>query len=310
MAMRPLRDSDPAKYRLVTIRTDEARLWMVPSNNVNKLIGGIIARYQEIFKIEIYSYCVLSNHYHLLTRAPQSNLDEFEENVNREIARRMNWKCQRRGKFWARRYDDQEVKSLDDLLEAFLYVTTNSVRHGLVEDARDWPGLHSHHHCLDETDRSFSFTRYTVDQAPVTSRHTLRLSVLPQFKELSRAERRKLLKKLLDKRMETIGKQRREEGKGFLGVDKILSQIPGSYPQEVSRSKRPACYSKSAELRREHRASMRLRRESYRDASMRYRAGIKDVEFPIYSFKPPLHRLPRLFHFAPLPTDYFKNEAA
>jgi REP element-mobilizing transposase RayT len=79
--MRPIRNSDPYIYRLITIRTDEARLWMVPSNSVRELIGGIIARYQEIFKVEIFAYCVLSNHYHLLVRALKGNIDEFESEL-------------------------------------------------------------------------------------------------------------------------------------------------------------------------------------------------------------------------------------
>ncbi len=69
----PLRDSDPKIYRLITIRTEEARLWMVPSRNLEKVLGGIVARYQEICGVEIYAYTFLSNHYHLIVRAPKEN---------------------------------------------------------------------------------------------------------------------------------------------------------------------------------------------------------------------------------------------
>jgi len=81
-------------------------MWITPSSNVKKLIGGIIARYQEFLQIEIYAYCILSNHLHLLIKSPNGNTDEFCENVNREIARRLNWKHHREGQFWSRRYDD------------------------------------------------------------------------------------------------------------------------------------------------------------------------------------------------------------
>ena len=65
----------------------EARLWIGLSSNVRKILGGILARYQELLEIELYSYCILGNHMHLLARAPKKNMDEFCENVNREIAR-------------------------------------------------------------------------------------------------------------------------------------------------------------------------------------------------------------------------------
>ena len=52
---RAIRDKDPELYRLITIRTYDARLWMKPSKRVNKIIAGIIARYSELLEIEIYA---------------------------------------------------------------------------------------------------------------------------------------------------------------------------------------------------------------------------------------------------------------
>ena len=49
--MRPIRNRDPETYRLITIRTSEARLWLTPSSNVAKLVGGVLARYQELLEI-------------------------------------------------------------------------------------------------------------------------------------------------------------------------------------------------------------------------------------------------------------------
>lgn len=193
---RPLRNTDPEVYRLITIRTQEARLWITPSSNVKKLIGGILARYQEAFEILIYAYCVLGNHFHLLIKAPKGNTDEFCENVNREIARRLNWKHRREGSFWGRRYDDQVVLSEDDLLEAFLYVTTNPTKHGLLRDSSEWPGLNSFHQAISEKTRQFSFYHYSAPEGGErVSTHGLELSILPQFEGLSKAERTVELKK-------------------------------------------------------------------------------------------------------------------
>lgn len=307
---RPIRNFDPTIFRVITIRTLEARLWLALTMNILKLIGGIIARYQEILGIEIYAYCILGNHLHLLIRAPRGNSDEFCENINREIARRINWKFRREGKLWSRRYDDQQVLSEEDLLEAFLYINTNPTRHGLIRDSREWPGLTSFKHALNETDRRFSFYHYSAGEGKekVTS-HFLKLSILPQFAGMSKEERRKLLAELLDRRMQAIADERKGKGEGFLGREKLINIAPGTLPINVSKTPRPQCYTKCAELRREFKKALRMRREYYSEASFRFRLGDLNAQFPQYSFKPPLHRASRLLPFTPLTPDYLKNAA-
>ena len=117
---RPLRDRDPENYHLVTVRTEEARIWMLPCKKLNTILGGIIARYQELLNITIYTFCVLGNHLHIALKAPDQNLDFFMENVLREFARRVNKYNDRSGHFWSRRYDDQVILSEEDLLQAYL----------------------------------------------------------------------------------------------------------------------------------------------------------------------------------------------
>jgi len=277
---------------------------------MEKLLGGIVARYQEQFQIEIYADCFNSNHPHMLVRAPNSNIDEFLENVHREIARRVNWKNRRQGKFWARRYDDQKVLNQEDLLEAFLYITTNPVKHGLVDHPAKWPGLSSYWQTLEGKVRQFSFYHYSQDNpAHRVTRHKLTIKRLPQFEELSEKEYRTTINQLIEDRTQQLVTERKANGLGFLGVEAVLRQIPGSIPQSVARSPRPSCYSKDAAAIKAHLIEARARNQAYDEASMRFRLGDHLAEFPTYTFKPPLHRKPRLLAFTPLPEDYFKIAA-
>ena len=280
----------------------------MPTGKIRKLIGGILSRYQEIFGIELFAYNFLSNHLHLIARAPGQNIDEFCENVNREIAKRLNWKYRREGKFWSRRYDDQQILTANDLIEAFLYVTTNPSRHGLVRNSKDWTGLNSFEHSLKEQDRTFTFHHYSKEEGFKTTTHTLKLSILPPFQNISKKERKETIEKLLNERMDLIAKERSENNQGFLGIETILEQVPGEIPISVSRSRRPNCYTKDHSLRKQFRESMKLRRTRYAIASMRYRLKLK-AHFPENTFFPPLHRAPRLFPFTPLTPDFFKNAA-
>lgn len=299
--MRPLRNRDPSIYRLITIRTGEARLWITPNRKIRRLIGGIVARYQEIFGIVIYAYCFLGNHYHMLIKAPGGNSDEFLENVNREISRRLNFAHRREGKLWARRYDDQQVLGEDDLLAAFLYINTNPTRHGLIEDSSAWPGLTSYSQAITGKGERFSFFHYSKEthEEQITV-HTLKLSPLPQHARMSQRNRSELLRNLLAERTRRLVAERNENAKGFLGLKSLQATIVGEIPRNVSKSKRPICYTLDMERRREFRETYRYRRMLYRDASLHYRLGKHDVEFPAFSFKPPLHRVPRSVPFKPL----------
>lgn len=295
--MRELRNRDPEIFRLITIRTVGGRLWLTPNSRMKALTGGIIARYQEKFSIEIFAYAVLGNHPHLLIRAPRSNTDEFCENVNREIARRVNWLHRREGPFWARRYVDQEVVSEEDLLEAFLYVTTNPSGHGLVADSATWPGLNCVKHVISGKDRKFRFYQYSNPEQPVVE-HRLRISILPQFENLRPSKRKATIAKLIQERHEQIIEQRGKDG--FLGLEAIRQQEAGARPQRVKKTPRAPFYTKCFETILELKARVRARREAYDWASFRYRLGDTSVEFPLHSYKPPLHRRPRIVPFAPL----------
>ena len=292
---RPLRDLDPSRYQLVTIRTEMARLWMIPSRTMNRLIGGILARYQEETEIRIFAYCVLSNHMHLVVQAPNGELDIFFENVNREIARRVNRKNYRVANFWARRYDAQAILSEFDLLEAFLYVTTNAVKHGLARQARKWPGLCSYEQSIEQSDRSYEFVHYSLrdeNRDFVKTEHTLKLSRLPIFSGLDNSSYRALLRSLIQKREELLQQMRASEGQGFMTIGNVLEQVPGSLPRESVRSRRPSCYTKCPKIRREYRRERKWLRYLYNIASARLRSGELDTVFPRWCFKPPLRRAP------------------
>lgn len=294
---RPLRDRNPFYNHLVTVRTEEARLWMSPSEKVRDVVGGVIARYQEIFNVVLYSVAILGNHLHILLHAPGQNLDEFMENALREIARRINRLNKRQGHFWSRRYDDQVVLLDEDMLEAYLYVLTNAVRHGLVQHARFWPGFNCYAQVLDGQARKYPFVHYSKRNKkgiPQVTYHQLRLTPLPEHRQLSLVERTTLIRQLIEEREQQIRAKREAEGKGFLGVEKLVRQLPGQIPKEVSYSTRPPCYTTDRKERAEYIAERKEHRGYYQEASVRFRAGELTTEFPEPCFKPPLHRRPRL----------------
>ena len=252
---RPLRNLEPQQIRLITIRTEEARLFMAPTSEnreeLNKIIGGVIAKYQAVFSIVIYAYVVCGNHYHILLKAPEANLWRFAQAINREIAKRVNGLIKRTGHFWGRRYDEQATLKDEDVLKALIYIVCNPVNHGLVDDPSKWPGLNCLEQILSGMDRVFPFfdkTAYNaarnkakkgevVDPEDFKSYHSLILSPLPIFEGLSHEEMAAKINALVVERCEEIRTERKKECKGFLGEGKIKRQSPFSTPKRVKNTR-------------------------------------------------------------------------
>ena len=307
----PLRSRDPSRFHLITIRTEGQVLYLRPSKEVNKIVGGVIARYQEIFKIQIFALTVMSNHMHLVVQAPEGNLDEFMENVDREIARRINYKHRRRGRFWSRRYRAQAILNEADLEEAFLYTVTNSVKHGGAKHPEEWLGLCSYEQNISEKTKRYPFYRYSeVDKDKRITYHDLNVSPLPRLKNLELKERSKIIAELIEERTENLIEVRRSKGQGFLTPEQVREIDPFSTPRVSNHSPSGNCYSKDAAVIREYKLIEARRRISYALASLRFRLGELSAVFPDFTFKPPLHRKPRLIPFTLLPDDYLAVQAA
>lgn len=300
---REIRDTDPSKIHLVTIRTENATLFLRPGRGLEAILGGIVAKYQEEMGIELYAYNFLGNHYHMLCRAPKAELWEFAQAINREVAKRVNAFIHRHGHFWGTRYRDQIVVEVADATEAFLYITTNSTHHGLVSHPREWPGLSSYWQSLTEDPKRYFFTHYTeysealrkakrtkevVRIEDYQTAHLITLTPLPQFETLTVRQRTNRIKLLIDGRADNLREERFRSGKRFLGRQKVLEQSPYQIPQNVKRSPRPLCYTKSYEAKLCFMAEYFPKRADYIDASIRFRSGELDTAFPPFTIKPPL----------------------
>lgn len=311
---RPLRDTDPCKIHHISCRTRGAEILLVPSPKVNDLVGGVIAKYLAKYRVDLYSLKVLSNHYHMMVRAPHGNLPLFIENVNREIAKRMNWYLNRKGSFWGRRYDDQIVLEVPDSLECLLYILTNSVKHYQTSQAKSWPGVSTFWQTLGRKPQKYTFMNYTaynkakqraapgeqVRRRDFEEEYELKTKTIPFIENLEATEQIKLLRKEIEKRTRILNDKRRRERKGYLGRAAVLSQpAQGTFPKNVNTSKRPTCYTKSAEAKRTHDKEEKARRESYSLASVAYRLGNFLISFPKHCLYPPRHHIPKSHHLVP-----------
>ncbi|MBI4616350.1 MAG: hypothetical protein HY720_22255 [Planctomycetes bacterium] len=124
------------------------------------------------------------------------------------------------------------------------------------------------------------------DRKPFIRKVALRLPVLPAWAHLSSGERARRFRELVAEQERTLRAERRKEGRSVLGVQAILRQDPFARPQNTKHSPRPLCHASTPEAREEYRQAYQAFLALYRQASARYRAGERDVQFPLGSFPP------------------------
>jgi REP element-mobilizing transposase RayT len=98
---------------------------------------------------EIYAYCLLKNHFHLLVRIlPLAVLKalgvtappfQHFSNFFNAYAKTFNHTYGRTGSLFQHPFGRVLVRTDDQLLQTIRYIHLNPLKHGFVDDFRDWP---------------------------------------------------------------------------------------------------------------------------------------------------------------------------
>ncbi len=99
---------------------------------------SLLKEWVKEFDIEIFSLCLMPNHYHLLLRINKPNLSQAMQSLNTTYAMRFNTKYKRKGHVFCGVY--RASMCLDDLhfLGSSLYIHLNPQKAHLVEKAEDY----------------------------------------------------------------------------------------------------------------------------------------------------------------------------
>lgn len=277
--MRPVRWLLPGATWLVSNRCELEQLFLLPFQGINELIGGWLARALEKYGdgIDLYGFIFLGNHFHLLLRDTKGQLSKFMWYFQTNLAKAINRALGRKGgHVFARRYDAELIEGEEEFLARYAYVKGNAVKAGLVARSLDWPGLSSLGSALSgETLRFVLFDRTAyhnatrrgqkVDPARFMKTHEIRLSVPPMWSGLNPGARRYQLEELMASFEAVQVRTRRADGRGFLGVEGVLSQRPTDRPLESSFAPRVYVLCRDPERRAELKAAWRQVTGAYRE---------------------------------------------
>ena len=135
---RPLRIEYPGAFYHVISRGNAGETLFTDERDKDKFLE-YLAKCLERFTIRIHTYCLMSNHYHLLIETPQSNLSRAIQWLNVSYSVYFNKKQRRRGHLFQGRFKAILIDANEYLTILSRYIHLNPVRAKMVKHPMEYP---------------------------------------------------------------------------------------------------------------------------------------------------------------------------
>lgn len=134
---RPLRVEYPGACYHITSRGN-AKQAIFRDDADREVLLRILDSAVKRFGWDVFAYCFMGNHYHVLLQTPVPNLSRGMKQVNGVYTQRFNRRHDRIGHLFQGRYGAILVERETYLLELVRYISLNPVRAGMVSSAEQW----------------------------------------------------------------------------------------------------------------------------------------------------------------------------
>ncbi|WP_442596711.1 transposase [Neobacillus sp. D3-1R] len=89
-----------------------------------------LKKYKDISQFQLYSYCLMDNHVHLLVREMEETLSDAIKRVSSSYVYWYNFKYERVGHLFQERFKSENVENTSYFLTVLRYIHQNPVRQG------------------------------------------------------------------------------------------------------------------------------------------------------------------------------------
>ena len=123
----------------VTARTNNKEWFEIPLNEVWALAQESLKEAEKIHHVELISFVLMGNHYHMIVVTPDGNLDLYMYEFNKRLALKIQKCTGRINKIFGGRYKWCLIQSNNYFLNCYRYVYQNPIRAGVVDRCEDYP---------------------------------------------------------------------------------------------------------------------------------------------------------------------------
>jgi len=97
-----------------------------------------LEKYKQENQYEIYAYCLMGNHVHILIKENQEELGNSMRRIGASYVYWYNWKYERTGHLFQDRYKSEVVENDRYLLTVLRYIHQNPLKAGIVKDINQY----------------------------------------------------------------------------------------------------------------------------------------------------------------------------
>ena len=131
MLIKPLIHSTHLPYH-VTSRSFNKEKFPLHLEKMWELAGSTFKEANDIHPINLISFVLMSNHYHMLLLTPKGNLNLFMQEFNKTFSLKVKKESGNPDQLFCGRYDWCTIQSNKYLANCFRYIYQNPIRAGLV----------------------------------------------------------------------------------------------------------------------------------------------------------------------------------
>lgn len=124
----------------IMLRGTDRRLLFTDDEDCDRFIETL-KRVKEISKFQLYSYCLMGNHVHLLLREGDEPLELVFKRLGTSYAYYYNWKYQLQGHLFQDRFRSEPINDDAYFMDVLRYICQNPVKAGLSETVTEYPWL-------------------------------------------------------------------------------------------------------------------------------------------------------------------------
>lgn len=137
MARKYLIRTSDAPYH-ITARSNNKDFFYVDMQTLWIIFTEVMIRAQKLFLCEFHAFVLMSNHYHLLVSTPGCNIDKVMEHIQREVAKKANFKSGRINHFFGGPYKWSLIYEERYYWNAVKYIFRNPIRAGISKSVNEY----------------------------------------------------------------------------------------------------------------------------------------------------------------------------
>lgn len=143
-------------------------------NEDKKRFLEVLQKYKEVSKFQLYSYCLMDNHIHLLVKEIEEELSVAMKRICSSYVYWYNSKYGRCGHLFQERYKSENVETTKYFLTVLRYIHQNPLKAGLVQNVfeSEWTSINEYIHKRILVDIDFGLDLFSLDRNKAINLYT------------------------------------------------------------------------------------------------------------------------------------------